>query len=165
MADVQQGGEVKKQMTLVTVLLLAIVLMLIGVIITIFVMNTKAPEVKKVVVKETPEIGPVKSLGDFILNLADAGEPRYVKLGISFEIKRQQTGAEGTGDDNAKAELKMRDAQLKDIVVVVVSSKTSQELSTPEGKEALKKELKQKLSAVLTTTEVVNIFFDNFAIQ
>ena len=62
-------------------------------------------------------------------------------------------------------EIKKREPQLRDILVSSISSKTSSELQTVEGKEALKKELKQKMSAVLTSTEVLNVFFESFAIQ
>jgi len=165
-----RDGEVKKTLGFLTILAIVIGILFAAGLGMYYVMGSTSPKVKKIVVKDIPEIGPVKSLGEFVLNLADAGDPpRYIKLSVSLELKKDAglslpNGAEG---DVSKImdELKKREAQLKDIIVTVISGKVSSELATIEGKEAVKRELKQKISAVLTTTEVSNVFFETFAIQ
>jgi flagellar FliL protein len=58
-----------------------------------------------------------------------------------------------------------RRSQVRDILISVLSSKTSKELKSPEGKEALKQELKERVNSVLAKGQIARVYFTEFAIQ
>jgi len=46
-----------------------------------------------------------------------------------------------------------------------MSAKTSEDLRTPEGKEALKQELKERINSVLAKGQIARVYFTEFAVQ
>ncbi|MGQ9655133.1 MAG: flagellar basal body-associated FliL family protein [Thermodesulfobacteriota bacterium] len=56
-------------------------------------------------------------------------------------------------------------AELRDSIIVLLSSKRSQELSTIEGKDRLREEILSRLNARLQSATVVRVFFKDFIIQ
>ncbi len=101
------------------------------------------------------EIGPLYSFDAFIVNLADPGGNRYLKVSMQAEV------------DNEKVmeELEKRKPQIRDIVLTVLSSKTYSEISTAQGKLALKQEIMRRINLALSTGSVVNIYFMEFVAQ
>lgn len=97
----------------------------------------------------------VYSMGAIIVNLADQGVQRYLKVQIAVEL------------DNPKLEeeVKKREPQIKDIIISVLSSKTVSDVNTPQGKIALKQEIIKRANMVLTEGEITNLFFSEFIVQ
>ena len=52
-----------------------------------------------------------------------------------------------------------------DLIISEISGKTFREVSTPEGKEQLKEELRLKINEVLQKGELKRIMFTSFAVQ
>jgi len=62
-------------------------------------------------------------------------------------------------------EIGNRKSQLRDVIISTLSAKTSDQLRTPEGKEALKEELKERINSVLAKGQIARVYFTEFAIQ
>jgi len=105
--------------------------------------------------KSGKEASIVYSMGAIIVNLADQGVQRYLKVQVAVEL------------DNPKLEeeIKKREPQIKDIVISVLSSKTVSDINTPQGKIALKQEIIKRANMVLTEGEITELFFSEFIIQ
>ncbi len=97
----------------------------------------------------------VYSMGAIIVNLADQGVQRYLKVQIAVEL------------DNPKLEeeVKKREPQIKDIIISVLSSKTVSDVNNPQGKIALKQEIIKRANMVLTEGEITDLFFSEFIVQ
>jgi len=115
--------------------------------------KSKAPEKKE----------PVKTaqweLGEFLVNLADPGDPRYLKVNLVAEIEDdgKKRGGEGAGDPE--------EAKAKDAVICALSKHRMNDLLTNQGKDALKSELKSALNEAIEGTKVVDVYFTSFAMQ
>jgi flagellar protein FliL len=100
----------------------------------------------------------LEHMGDFLVNLSDVEETHYLKTTIDLEQNYGSSVEFGNEIGNRKA-------QLRDIIISTLSSKSSEDLRTPEGKEALKEELKERINSVLAKGQIARIYFTDFAIQ
>ncbi len=91
----------------------------------------------------------------FVVNLNDRGGKRYLKVKIELEI------APGGNHD----ELKAKTAQLRDIILLLLSSKLLEDLQGIDGKISLRNELIMRINQVMKTTKVRNLYFTEFVIQ
>lgn len=101
-------------------------------------------------------------MGEMVVNLADSGEPHYLKAKIVLEIAGGPAPAGGGhgGEEGDQVSPKMRDA-----VITTLSARTFNELLTPSGKEALKESIKTSINKTLTEGKVTDVFFSDFAMQ
>jgi len=116
--------------------------------------------------------GPMYVWKERVVNLADQGGRRYLKVALSIEFK---SGAEdyrkaSAEDRKAKSEelekeLAPQAAMMDDAVIGLLSARTAAEISTPEGKANLKNDIREKLNKTLGGDHVVNVFFTQFVIQ
>jgi len=97
----------------------------------------------------------IHKLDTFLVNLADPGGKRYLKLTMELELDSPKTVEEITKET----------PRIRDVILTVLSSKEFEEISTLPGKTALKKELMTKLNASLKTGKVTNIYFTEFLVQ
>jgi flagellar protein FliL len=95
-------------------------------------------------------------LEEFVVNLRDANESRYLKVNMVLEVEGKLEGGEGGNPDEPKA---------RDTIISVLTSKSFDDLESPQGKDHLKAELKSALNAELEKTKVANIYFTSFAMQ
>lgn len=58
-----------------------------------------------------------------------------------------------------------KNAELRDRIIETIISKEPEELLTPEGQQTLRKELIEKISQVMTSDEITNIYFVDYIIQ
>ena len=97
-------------------------------------------------------------LDEFLVNLADRDDARYLKVNMVLEVKGRV--AEGKEGQASLEEIKARDA-----IITVLSKKTYRGLITEDGKLSLKAELKNELNEGLDGIRVENIYFTSFAMQ
>ena len=119
----------------------------------------EAPE-EEVVVEET-KIGPLYRMDTLIVNLADQGGKRYLRVTMELELKPNE-------DINASEvleEIEMRLPQLRDTILMILPSKQYAEISTTTGKIALRDELIVKLNAFLKKGQISKIYFTEFVVQ
>ena len=100
-------------------------------------------------------MGPVYPLDPFLVNLADPGRPRFLKVVVQLELD-----ASSVADDLAALKPKVRDGLL-----TLLSSKTSADLVTVADKERLRNEMIHRLNAYLTAGHVVEVYFIEFVVQ
>ncbi len=100
-----------------------------------------------------PEI--IIALEPFIVNLADQPDVRYLKLGLSVAIETPET----------EARLHARMAPIRDAILVLLSSKESIEIRSPEGKLNLREEITRRVNALMPRPIVKNTYFTEFVIQ
>jgi flagellar FliL protein len=121
--------------------------------------------------------GPTYIIKDRIINLADAGGRRYLRLGLALEFevadeKAREALAKGSAEEKKKLMKELQDevAQkgpvIDDIVTTALSGKTFNDVITLEGKDAIKKEIKAKVNEALHGKEtVVNVYLTDFVVQ
>jgi len=56
-------------------------------------------------------------------------------------------------------EIDSRKAQIRDFIIIILSSKNYDEISTREGKDNLRNEIKDTLNSFLTKGKIMNVFF------
>ncbi|MBQ8475518.1 flagellar basal body-associated FliL family protein, partial [bacterium] len=131
---------------------------------------------------EAKEEGVLLDLGDFVLNLADVSARRYLKVGVAMELSKTEAEiaaanapvkssghGEGGGFDPSAAiiaEMERYKPAIRDAVISVLSNKTSDELSTPTGKEIAKEEILEMVNSIFEgEREVMRVSFGQFIIQ
>lgn len=102
--------------------------------------------------EEKAFVGKVVPLETFIVNLSGSKGRRIAKVNMELELKGEQV----------TVEIEKRKAQIRDIIIIILSSKTYDEVSTREGKDGLKNEIKDTLNAFLTKGKIVNVYFTEF---
>ena len=86
------------------------------------------------------DMGHVVNLDPFNLNLGNPLENRYVRLSISLEVNNGEI----------ETEVGKRKPQVRDAVISIVSRKTMEFLRSPDGKDALRKEIKDKINGYMS---------------
>jgi flagellar basal body-associated protein FliL len=95
------------------------------------------------------------SLDPFVVNVGDEGYPRYLKLQLAFELDSTES----------RAELEERLPQVRDMTILLLSSKRLSELSDFEGKALLKEDLRDRVGGLLASGSVQSVMFTEFVVQ
>ncbi|MDI3340341.1 MAG: flagellar basal body-associated FliL family protein [Sphaerobacter sp.] len=118
------------------------------------------------------DIGVPISLGERVVNLADPGGFRYLKVEIVVSVQVPGVVGPELSSEKLEAERSKLDAQMEsikpriqDALTSVLTSKTVAELSTPEGKETLRQELIERLQPLLGQRQITGLYFAQFVIQ
>ena len=111
----------------------------------------KGAEVKKV------EKGPVLSLDEFLVNLADEGNDHFLKVTVGLELDKSK----GKTPESLKEDTPL----IRDAVLSSLSSKTRDQVAPEGGREKLKGEIKKKVNAALGEDDVQGVYFTNFVTQ
>lgn len=98
------------------------------------------------------------SMDTFIVNLNDPGEDRYVKIRIKLTVSPV-----GIAENLDEDELLV--ARFRDRILTLLSTKTYEDLSTPLGKETLRREIKSRIAPVITEGEIQDVLFSEFVVQ
>ena len=104
---------------------------------------------------QTAQLGTLFSLETFIVNLADVERSRYLRVTMDLEL------VEST--DTAKLDDRL--PQIRDRILMILPSKTFEEIASVEGKTALRDEIIGKLNSLFPKDVVTNIFFTEFVVQ
>lgn len=97
-------------------------------------------------------VGSIVPLETFIVNLAGSKGRRVAKVNIELELE---------GDEVA-TEIDKRKAQVRDIIIMLLSSKSYEEVSTREGKDQLRDEIRDTVNAFLTKGKIKMVYFTEF---
>jgi len=100
-------------------------------------------------------MGPIFSLETFIVNLADKGGSRYLRVTMDLEL----------GDPKLEKELNERLPQVRDSLLMILPSKRFDDISTVQGKTALRDEVMETLNGFLAQGKITNIYFKEFVVQ
>ncbi len=110
--------------------------------------------------EETPEeevitIGPIYKMETLIVNLADQGGKRYLRITMELELSAPEV----------MEEINNRMPQLRDAILMVLPSKQYSDIGSTEGKIALRDELIAKINGILKKGTVTTIYFTEFVVQ
>ena len=97
----------------------------------------------------------VYSLEPFVVNVSGEGYPRYLKLKIELE----------TDGPEAVEDLDARLAQVRDTIILMLSSKRLADISDFEGKALLKDDLRDRINGLLEHGQVEQVLFTEFVVQ
>ena len=100
-------------------------------------------------------LGPIYSLETFIVNLADKGGKRYLRVTMDLEL----------GNVDLEEEIVKRMPQVRDRILMILPSKRFEDISPVDGKIALRDEILKTLNGFITQGEITNIYFKEFVIQ
>jgi flagellar protein FliL len=92
-------------------------------------------------------------LEPFILNLSDPG--RHLKVAIQFELKEAKD----------EALIKEKTPKLRDLVIMLISSKTVEAVSSAEGKFQLKDDILLRANQAMGKETFRNVYFTDFVMQ
>ena len=105
---------------------------------------------------EAPQLGVLVDLKEIIVTLAgESARPRYLRISVSLEVKDQVTATVVGG----------RLAQLRDIVIMVLSDKTAEVLTTPDGKKGLRDEIFRRVAEKMPEGTLMNVYFSDLVVQ
>lgn len=105
--------------------------------------------------EEENSIGPIYKLDTMIVNLADQGGKRYLRVTMELELSAPEV----------KDEIDMRLPQLRDAILMILPTKTYADIGTTEGKIALRDEIIKKLNSFLKKGTITTIYFSEFVVQ
>ncbi|MBW2335449.1 MAG: flagellar basal body-associated FliL family protein [Deltaproteobacteria bacterium] len=107
------------------------------------------------VVSLEQSLGPIFSLDTFIVNLADKGGTRYLRVTMDLEL----------GNSDLEDELYKRLPQVRDSLLMILPSKRFEDISTVQGKTALRDEMLEALNGYLGQGKITNIYYKEFVVQ
>ncbi len=98
----------------------------------------------------------IASIPTFVVNLADPGGRRYLKLTIDVEVKNAA----------AVADVQKNMSKIRDAILLLLSSKQRDDLTSMEGKITLRREIVERINQSLGgEPKVVRVYFTEFVIQ
>jgi flagellar FliL protein len=91
-------------------------------------------------------------LEPFVVNLAGSRGRRLARVTLEFEVD----------NDKVKDEIEARSAQIRDIIIIILSSKNYETVSNKEGKDAIRDEIRDTVSGFLTKGKIRKVYFTEF---
>jgi len=95
------------------------------------------------------------ALDDFIVNLFHPSEDRFLRIKIELGLEGQDT----------QKEIEKKLPKIRDSLLMLLSSKSVEEISTLQGKLILKNEIINRINSILNTGHISAVYFTEFIIQ
>lgn len=102
--------------------------------------------------EEEDFVGKMIPLETFLVNLSGNRGSKVLKLNMELEVEGERIGDE----------IDKRKAQIRDIIIILLSSKTYAQLSSTEGKDFLRDEIRDTVNAFLTKGKIKRVHFTEF---
>jgi flagellar FliL protein len=91
-------------------------------------------------------------LETFLINLAGSKGRKIAKINMEIEVEGEAV----------QQEIEKRKAQIRDIIIILFSSKTYAQVEDREGKEQLRNEIRDTVNAFLTKGKISRVYFTEF---
>ena len=114
-----------------------------------------ASKEKKKEVEDEKKLGPIYPMDPFIVNLADKENQKYLKLTMQLELD---------GSELSK-ELNHRKPQIRDLIIGLLTLQGYDDVASYKGKAFIRKEIMNRINAILITGSVKRVFFTEFVLQ
>ena len=156
-AEVLEAAEKKGGSKKILIIIIAAVVVVLGgggfLGYKLLASKGEEPEVKEEVRSTSKSV--IVALDPFVLNLSDRG--RYLKVTLQFEIT----------ESSLQSVVKDKTPQLRDTIITLVSSKSLNSISSPEGKFQLKDEVLFRANQIMGMDKDIfkNLFFTEFVMQ
>ena len=115
----------------------------------------KTKAIDRAIGRQVDAIGPLVPINEFLINLLDKENSRYLKATMTIEVDSEETAEE----------IQTRMPQIRDAILLLTSNKTFAELHDLQGKMQLRAELIGHLNTLLAKGQVKHIYITNFVIQ
>lgn len=114
-----------------------------------------SPEGEKVSEENQKKVKATFALNPFLVNLADIEDVRFIKttfkLGLAEEPKQEATD--------------MDIAAIRDSIITLLTSKTSEQILTPQGKQLLRDQVRARMNELSLGFNVVEVYIIDFVVQ
>lgn len=97
-------------------------------------------------------IGKTIPMETFLVNLSGNRGNKLLKVNMDLEVE----------GGKISEEIDKRKPQIRDIIIILLSSKTYAQLSSPEGKEFLRDEIRDTVNSFLTSGKIKRVLFTEF---
>lgn len=104
--------------------------------------------------KETPVIYPLEA---FIVNVGDGKDMRYLK--VKVELETAYTA------ENVKKEMDPYLAPLRDSILILLTTKTIQDVQDLQGKNKLREEIVATVNKIVEQGKIKSVYFTDFVVQ
>lgn len=157
-----EGGKKKSKLKLIIIIVILLVVLGAGGFVAMKFLAGGSGDKSNKPPSETPaenkidELGPLYPFESFIINLADSGGSRYLKVTLQVELDTTE---------GLSAELDKRKPQLRDAILTVLSTKRYEDVSSGQGKIILKKEIIRQLNRLLPKGKVTQVYLTEFVAQ
>lgn len=111
--------------------------------------------VKKLDLPDDAEVKKVIELLPFVVNLADREDSRYLRMSVSI----------GVGESKEEKPDPILMTRVRNAMLAVLTTKSSDEILTPEGKATLRKELLKAARAAVEEPHIEAIYITDFIVQ
>lgn len=95
----------------------------------------------------------------FVVNLADAGGQRYLRVGLSLVVAASPSQVKQIEEHGVKL------LRIRSSVLELLSQQVAAEVLTVEGKLALKQSIQERAATVLAPVDVIDVLFTEFVVQ
>lgn len=109
----------------------------------------------KLELPDDKDVKKVIALEPFVVNLADSNEPRYLRMSVSI----------GIGETKEEKTDPLLTTRVRNAILAVLTTKSSTEVLTPEGKSQLRKELLKAARKSVEEPRIEAIYITDFIIQ
>ena len=128
---------------------------------------------------EKPKYGMMLPLRERIVNLADPGVMRYLKVSIVLEVSSPKMKEMPKGEYYAKKQEEMKKEMAGTLPMIeneltgILTGKTSAELMSVDGKQKLRDDIKSRINKAIEKhnhdpkerEEILSVYFSDFIIQ
>ncbi len=91
----------------------------------------------------------------FTVNITGPQGTKYAKVDVEIEVE----------DDFVKNEIEKLRPRIRDFILVVLSSKTPEQIESVDGRDFLREEIRNKVNGYLTRGRIKNVYFTQFIVQ
>lgn len=97
-------------------------------------------------------VGKTIPMETFLVNLSGNRGNKLLKVNLELEVE----------NDAVAIEIDKRKPQVRDIIIILLSSKTYGQLATVDGKEFLREEIRDTVNSFLTKGKIKRVLFTEF---
>ncbi len=115
--------------------------------------EVEIPETQEV--PEVHQMGNINLVEDLVVNPSGSQGMRYLCTTVAFESLLPEVSGE----------LTQREAQVRDVLIEILGKRTVEELATLETRDQIRNEIKMAVNELVSTGEVVGVYFSNFVLQ
>lgn len=100
----------------------------------------------------------IVSFEPFVVNLADSGVSRFLRVKIQLVV-----GNAEQAEEMEKSVVKL--SRARSAILELLTTQTSETLVTPDGKAALRKTIAEQVGHAVSHVEIVDVLFSDFVVQ
>lgn len=111
--------------------------------------------VKSLDLPDDKDVKKIIELQPFVVNLADREDSRYLRMSVSI----------GVGETKEEKPDPILMTRVRNAMLAVLTTKTADEILTPQGKSVLRKELLKAARAAIEEPQIEAIYITDFIVQ